>query len=76
MSKMKALLGDVSYDEFIKESEMKRFDGYNRSDFHYARTAREAFGSEFESNEVSSKGEIVVIVISLVIAVYVLFFGM
>lgn len=55
---------------------MNRFDGYNRNDFHYARTAREAFGSEFEANEVSSKGEIALIVISLVVAMYVLFFGM
>lgn len=24
-----------------------RFDGYNRHDFHYARTSRDAFGSPF-----------------------------
>lgn len=26
---------------------MDRFDGYNRNDFHYARTSREAFGDNF-----------------------------
>jgi hypothetical protein len=26
---------------------MSRFDGYNRNDFHYARTTREAFGDNF-----------------------------
>jgi hypothetical protein len=26
---------------------MKRFDEYNRNDFYYARTAREAFGGNF-----------------------------
>lgn len=26
---------------------MNRYDGYNRNDFHYARTSREAFGNNF-----------------------------
>lgn len=32
---------------------MDRFNGYNRNDFHYARTSREAFGSNFYTEEKS-----------------------
>lgn len=30
---------------------MRRFDGYNREDYYFPRTCKEAFGSEFEHNQ-------------------------
>lgn len=37
---------------------MSRFDGYNRNDFHYPRTSREAFGDEFHVDKPVSKWSI------------------
>jgi len=36
---------------------MNRFDGYNRHDFHYPNTSREAFGSSFQPEEKRSTGK-------------------
>lgn len=36
---------------------MNRFDGYNRHDFHYPNTSREAFGSNFYPQEKKSKSK-------------------
>lgn len=33
---------------------MSRFDGYNRHDFHYPNTSREAFGSNYYGEEKKS----------------------
>jgi hypothetical protein len=50
---------------------MRRFDGYNREDYYFPKSCKEAFGSEFEIEEKSlSKTESVVaiaIVCSIII---------
>ena len=55
MGKMKALLGDVSYDDFIKESEMdkKEWKGtvYRSQDYRTPRTSREAFGMQVRDED-------------------------
>lgn len=50
---------------------MRRFDGYNRHDFHFPRTSKEAFGSNF--NVVNKKSMIEVILVSIFVIFVTLF---
>lgn len=89
MGKMKALLGDVSYDEFIKESEMdkKEWKGtvYRSQDYRTPRTSREAFGMQVRSEDFvtdshgvrdkTNWGDVAVVCLCLVVSVYIIFFG-
>jgi hypothetical protein len=45
---------------------MNRFDGYNRHDFHYPNTSREAFGSNFHVEEKKSSGKEVLFYVCIV----------
>ena len=64
---------------------MKRFDGYNRSDYYTPRTSREAFGMQArgedfltDSKVVFDKvhwGDVAVVCLCLVVSVYIIFFG-
>jgi hypothetical protein len=52
----------------------ERFDGYNRDDYHYARTSREAFGhsvskEDFDLYEHNHKWDTVVGVAGILIAI-------
>lgn len=42
---------------------MNRFYGYNRSDYHFSRSCREAFGSDFETSNNKSSKEVMIVVI-------------
>ncbi len=53
---------------------MSRFDGYNRNDFHYARTSREAFGDKFyveEEEHQSVKAVVFIVCIVLLVTLSV-----
>lgn len=57
---------------------MSRFDGYNRNDFHYPRTSREAFGDEFHVAKPRTKLSIarkIVLWIVVIWAAIVVMFG-
>lgn len=89
MGKMKALLGDVSYDEFIKESEMDKNEWkgtvYRSQDYRTPRTSREAFGMQARDEDFVTFGhgvhdktrwkDVGMVCLVLVVAVYVMFFG-
>lgn len=61
----------------------KKWEGvdYKSKDFHYARTSQEAFGKRLSSKDFENEskwadvGDIAVVVVCLVIAVYLMFFG-
>lgn len=63
MGKMKALLGDVSYDEFIEESEVGNHEWlgteYKRRDYYFARTSQEAFGVQAKPEDFVTDSHVV-----------------